>query len=47
MYHRLDFDDEDEYGTKILWANKFVAGKIQDEYEDQDFDVNYDSTSYL
>lgn len=47
VYNRLSGHDEDEFGTKILWTNKLVGNKIQDEYEDQNFDVNYDTTSYL
>lgn len=45
--HGLDLFDEDVIQTKILWKNKFTEDRIQDVYEDQDFDVNYDSTSYL
>lgn len=45
VYHHLNGRDEDEFGTKILWKNKFVGDKILDDYPDQDFEVNYDSTS--
>ncbi|MBD3905416.1 phospholipase D-like domain-containing protein [Chryseobacterium sp. Ch-15] len=45
VYHNLDGRDQDVFGTKILWKNKFVGDKILDDYSDQDFDVNYDSSS--
>ncbi|WP_294240787.1 phospholipase D-like domain-containing protein [Chryseobacterium sp. sg2396] len=45
VYHCLTGRDEDELGTKILWKNKFVGEKILDDYPDQDFEVNYDSTN--
>lgn len=45
VYHHLSARDEDEIRTRILWKNKFVGDKILDDYPDQDFNVNYDSTS--
>lgn len=47
VFHELDQFDEDNIFTKILWENKLIEGRIQDIYDEQDFDVNYDKTSYL
>lgn len=43
----LDAYDDDFVQTNILWKNKFIGEIILDVYEDQDFDVHYDSTSYI
>lgn len=47
VFHELDQFDEDNIFTKILWENKLIEGRIQDIYDEQDFDVNYDHTSYI
>jgi|GEM_PF-1024202 phosphatidylserine/phosphatidylglycerophosphate/cardiolipin synthase-like enzyme len=39
----LDGYDDDCVKTVVLWKNNFVGNHIQDEYDDEDFDVLYDN----
>jgi len=45
--NRLSQYDEEYTQTIIFWKNKFVGNIIPDCYEDQNFDVYYDHTTYL